>query len=220
MKAVYIDSAVPEKEAKARYNFPECVMMENAAMALEKAVKSAFSEINKNLSKKSQILIICGGGNNGADGLTLSRRLFPELNCTVALLKEPKTKEAEIQFKMAQATGVNFCKPEELENLSSPEIIVDCIYGSGFHGILSREDAKIISKLNSFSSYKIACDIPSGISKSGQIETVFNNEKLAFKADETVTMGSFKLALFTDDAKNFTGKIRFGTWLLQLRILC
>ena len=38
MEAVYIDSSLPEKETKIRCHFGECIMMENAAAALDKAV--------------------------------------------------------------------------------------------------------------------------------------------------------------------------------------
>ena len=203
MKAVYIDSTIPEKEAKTRFCFPECIMMENAASALEKAVKNAITAATEN----PLVLIVCGGGNNGADGIALSRRLKGSVECRVILLSEPKTDEGKMQLKMAEAAGVSFISEKDLAALKTPDVIADCIYGSGFHGSLNEPDAELIAKLNEFPSYKIACDIPSGITKNGNAETIFRREKTAFKADETVTMGALKLSLFTDDAKNFTGKI-------------
>ncbi|MBQ1670708.1 MAG: hypothetical protein II070_02855, partial [Treponema sp.] len=80
-------------------------MMENAAAALEKAVL----EENKGQGDFS-VLIVCGGGNNGADGLTLARRLVGAVDVTVILLKTPGTPEAEIQLKMAKACRVKIVK--------------------------------------------------------------------------------------------------------------
>lgn len=208
MKAVYSDSAAVETEAKARFHFPECVMMENAAAALQKAV--GFALKTQNRAARKSVLILCGGGNNGADGLALARRLCGKTECKVVLLKEPKTQEAQIQLKMAKAVGVLF---ENLENLdfsaqTPPAVVVDCIYGTGFHGKLSEAEIELIRKANALPSFRIACDIPSGIDKCGKIETFFDGTPLAFKADRTVTMGCLKTALFTDSAKNFTGKIK------------
>ena len=47
MRSIYIDSAVPENETKKTYNFPEFIMMENAAVALENAVMSFNLVLNK-----------------------------------------------------------------------------------------------------------------------------------------------------------------------------
>lgn len=187
MKAVYNDSGIPEKEAKRRYFFPENIMMENAAAALEAEV---LRECNAH-SERNFVLILCGGGNNGGDGLALARRLTGHINCSVYLTAEPKTEEAKQQLKMAQATGVSFIS-DPAENLNQYNIIVDCIFGTGFHGQLPAEISELFSKINETSAYKIACDIPSGLS---------------FRADSTVTMGALKTDLFSDKAKNFTGRI-------------
>ena len=81
MKAVYINSAIPEKEAKRRFCFPENIMMENAAAALEKEVLS-FEPKN--------VIVFCGRGNNGGDGYALSRRIFGKVkNVLVVSFGEP-----------------------------------------------------------------------------------------------------------------------------------
>ena len=192
MKAVYNDSSTAEKEAKRRYHFPENLMMENAAAAMEKAVwDSPAAQNHKNL----KILIACGSGNNGGDGLALARRLCGNASVLVLLYKEPKTPEAKLQFEMAQASGVEFItEPENLKIFKSDEfdIIADCLFGTGFKGEPDSKAAEVISKLNAFKAWKIACDIPSA---------------LVFRADVTVTMGALKTILFNDKAKACTGRI-------------
>lgn len=182
MKAVFSDSQKVEKEAKARYGFPEFIMMENAAAALEAV-----------LSPDSHILILCGSGNNGGDGYALARRISGKIPCEIFAIKAPKTEEAINQRKMAQAAGVPILTdlPPD-QKLSSYDVIVDCILGTGFSGELKEPLAGIIEKVNKLPAYKISCDIPSG---------------LAFKADLTVTMGCLKTALFDDKAKDLCGKI-------------
>lgn len=195
MKPVYIDSTEAEKTCKAHFFFPECVMMENAAAALEKEVLAHKEVVAGKTCCDFNVLIVCGGGNNGADGLTLARRLVGQTEVTVILVKAPSTLEAQIQYKMASACGVQISnKKDALKNIHSKNwsVVVDCLYGTGFRGELSDESRELIQELNDLDSYKIACDIPSA---------------LTFKADKTVTMGALKTILFCDRAKDFTGQI-------------
>lgn len=197
MKPIYLDSSIPEKEAKNRFHFPENIMMENAASSLESLVLS----LNQNPSDK--VLIFCGNGNNGGDGLVLSRKIYGKIPVTAVLLAEPKTNEAQFQFKMASAVGVPFAKLDQIkwDSYSKHDIIVDCVYGTGFHGEFTPEISDLFEKINKLKSIKIACDIPSGISKQGICC------KNTFTADFTVTMGALKNSLFSDEAKNQCGKI-------------
>lgn len=67
MKAIYNNSTIPEREAKIRYHFPENIMMENAAAALEKLVLDLTEQMG--LDSDLKVLIVCGSGNNGGGRL-------------------------------------------------------------------------------------------------------------------------------------------------------
>lgn len=191
MKPVYINSAIPEKEAKRRFCFPENIMMENAAAALEKEVLS-FEPKN--------VLVFCGRGNNGGDGYALSRRIFGKVkNVLVVSFGEPATGEAALQKKMCLSVGVRITGAEEWSgivhnsiNLSSFDVIVDCIFGTGFHGVLPQDAKSALEWANVQPAARIACDVPSG---------------MCFAADKTVTMGALKTVLFKDEVKDFAGDI-------------
>lgn len=191
MKAVYINSAIPEKESKRRFCFPENIMMENAAAALEKAVLS-FEPKN--------VIVFCGRGNNGGDGYALSRRIFGKVkNVLVVSFGEPATEEAALQKKMCLSVGVRITGAEEWSgivqdslNLSSFDVIVDCIFGTGFHGVLPQDAKSALEWANVQPAARIACDVPSG---------------MKFAADKTVTMGALKKILYEDRSKDFVGEI-------------
>ena len=203
MKAIYFDSQIPEKIAKEKFHFPEGIMMENAASSLEKTV------LENPFGTDSKVLIICGSGNNGGDGIALARRIFGKLSVYVYCVKNPKTSESLVQLKMAQNVGVPFLSEQDFYALLESKqinVIVDCLFGTGFSGIPDEKSSKILNTVNSYECYKIACDIPSGINKAGNISVV-DQKNLAFKADVTVTMGALKTALFSDAAKDFVGKI-------------
>jgi len=94
-------------------------------------------------------------------------------------------------------------KPSVLrDEITSAECIIDGIFGSGLNKPVSAEICEILSLANSAKSLKIAVDIPSGIDKSGRILSG------AFCADLTITMGALKLALFSDGAKDYVGRIK------------
>lgn len=94
-------------------------------------------------------------------------------------------------------------KPSVLRNeITSADCIIDGIFGSGLNKALSSEICEILSLANSTKSLRIAVDIPSGIDKLGRILGG------AFCADLTIAMGALKLALFSDGAKDYVGRIK------------
>ena len=206
MKKLFADTRLLDKGCIERYGLTEDIMMENAASALEDAVLAKFNGINSN---NGGVLIITGGGNNGGDGFALARKLCGSVKVSVYCAVPPKSGECILQYERAKKAGVQFIEKDALsEALVQSTVIVDCLYGSGFHGALDSEASALIQKVNSVASYKIACDIPSGIDSHGVIASKDSNQNpLAFKADETVTMGALKTALYSDSAKDFCGSI-------------
>ena len=88
------------------------------------------------------------------------------------------------------------------DEIINADCIIDGVFGSGLNKPVSAEICEILSLANSAKSLKIAVDIPSGIDKSGRVLGA------AFCADLTITMGALKLALFSDGAKDYVGRIK------------
>ena len=119
------------------------------------------------------------------------------------------TKFTSAKFEIAEHgdecsnLGNECCKPSVLrDEITSADCIIDGIFGSGLNKALSSEICEILSLANSAKSLKIAVDIPSGIDKSGRVLSG------AFCADLTIAMGALKLALFSDGAKDYVGRIK------------
>lgn len=195
-----------EKLAKENFAIPPFLMMENAAKAMADFVEEK-SVARQNEVCKS-VLIVCGKGNNGGDGYALVRLLQNKFDVTVISLEPPTADEAKAQYEMCKRLGVKIEEISEDTNtaesadvgrlekickaLASGDFVIDCIYGTGFHGELSPQIKKIIDIMNASRAIKIACDIPSA---------------LEFAADYTITMGCQKLALYSDKAKAVCGEI-------------
>ena len=196
MQKIFFDSRILDKAARDAFGLTEDIMMENAAMALEKELK-----------KDEAILIATGSGNNGGDGWALARRICSAgKNLTVLEALEAKSPACLLQKERAVKCGVNVVKAKDAENFLDEngrefDCVVDCVFGSGFHGEFADEIKCLMKKLNALECKKLACDIPSGLDSYGNAADDF------FAADLTVTMGALKLALFSSTAKDACGKI-------------
>ena len=181
MQKIFSRGAELEKLSKEKFSVPPFLMMENAASAMADLV------LSKNPEK---VLIFCGKGNNGGDGYALGRLLQGKTEVMIITVEKPVSEEALVQYKMCQALGINIV--ENLPENTVADVIVDCLYGTGFHGDLQPKIRDLLEKINLMKGIKIACDIPSG---------------LYFNADYTITMGEQKTALYSDAAKAVCGKI-------------
>lgn len=172
------------------FGLNEDILMEHAANGIANFIRSNFS-------KESHITIVCGSGNNGADGLALARLLYKEYKVKIFYAKTPASKMCILQMERVHSIGV-----ESTRELGPCDVLVDALFGTGFKGTLKNEMKSVLQTINKLKAYKIACDIPSGIMKNGLC-----NEN-TFKADTTLTMGALKKSMFTDKAKDFIGKIQ------------
>ena len=179
----------------------------NEDILMEHASNSMASYINKNLSHRNSILIVCGSGNNGADGIALARLLHKKFDVKLYLINEPKSAMAKLQFQRVKALAI-----EIINEVFEADIVVDCIFGTGLNKPLDEKAITLLTILNSYNSFKIACDIPSGINTLGQISSI------AFEADVTITMGALKTSLFSDIAKDYTGEIIIADLGVQRKI--
>ncbi|HKM19308.1 MAG TPA: NAD(P)H-hydrate epimerase, partial [Aliarcobacter sp.] len=193
MKKIFDEVRSLDKRAIEEFHLTEDILMENASLSLK-------NYITKKFKKNNSILIVCGSGNNGADGIALARLLHKRFEVSLYLVNEPKTEIGKLQLKRAKSININF-----VNQIFQADVVVDCLFGTGLNKELDEDSVSLINSLNSFNSFRIACDIPSGINSFGQIS------KTAFKADITITMGALKTALLSEVAKDFVGKIKVST---------
>ena len=197
MKNLYLDTRVLDERAGEKFNLSEELLMENAATAIANFIRKKFK-------KGERVFGICGGGNNGADVLCALRMLEGEFECEFILASQNLKPLAAKQLERAKFAGVRESK--EVENsLNSAKCLIDGLFGSGLNRNLDEKHIELISKINASPAYIIACDVPSGLSSEGKVLGA------CVKADVTVTMGARKLALYSDVAKDYVGKIKLAT---------
>lgn len=195
MLSVYEKVDALDKRALEEWLLSEDILMENAAMALERAVL-------KNASLGAKVIILCGSGDNGGDGYALARRLMGRFKTLVFEMKLAKSPMCQLQKERAKKVGVAIKTWEDNHKDLECDVLVDCVVGSAFKGEL--EPFLNFESLSQKARFKIACDIPSGIDSKGRVD------KRAFKADTTISMGAIKSCLLSDRAKDYVGELKVG----------
>ncbi|GAA7754420.1 NAD(P)H-hydrate dehydratase [Helicobacter pylori] len=195
MLSVYEKVNALDKRALEKFNLSEDILMENAAMALERAVL-------QNASLGAKVIILCGSGDNGGDGYALARRLAGRFKTLVFEMKPAKSPMCQLQKERAKKVGVAIKTWEEKNEDLECDVLIDCVVGSNFKGEL--EPFLNFESLSQKARFKIACDIPSGIDSKGRVD------KRAFKAHMTISMGAIKSCLLSDRAKDYIGELKVG----------
>ncbi|WRD32935.1 NAD(P)H-hydrate dehydratase [Helicobacter pylori] len=195
MLSVYEKVNALDKRAIEELFLSEDILMENAAMALERAIL-------QNASLGAKVIILCGSGDNGGDGYALARRLAGRFRVLVFEMKLAKSPMCQLQKERAKKAGVVIKAWGEKNEDLECDVLIDCVIGSHFKGKL--EPFLNFESLSQKARFKIACDIPSGIDSKGRVD------KGAFKADMTISMGAIKSCLLSDRAKDYVGELKVG----------
>ncbi len=188
--ASYASKVVSSKEMRAiELNAHELGIAEKQLM--ENAGKAVADFVERKFPKEKRILVACGTGNNGGDGFVAALHLSKKHDVSILLLgKESSIKKGPAleNFLEVKKSGIKPLSANEAkEALSISELIIDAIFGTGFHGNLPNNVAKITRLINA--SYKpiIAVDVPSGLREDG------STCKDAIKPSYTLTFHKLKL---------------------------
>ncbi len=168
---------------------------------IERAAGKLCGVVCERADGNSKILVLYGGGNNGADGLSCAALLkrggkIVEI-CSVSDRKNGRVTERE---KICEKLGI----PKiSLENsFETFGVIVDAMLGIGLDRELCGNVKLAAEKINESAAYVISADVPTGLcADSG---TVFG---ACVKADETVTFSCVKTGLLTGEAKRYVGRL-------------
>lgn len=146
--------------------------------------------INSKASYLGNVIIIAGKGNNGGDGIVCAS-LLAEYGFDVTVLFVYGIPSSPLALEVYNHMDGRVKKTSVTESVDffRYDIIVDCVFGTGFHGELDEKCQDIFKVINPMADrLKIACDIPSGIdSRSGAVSENY------FKADYTLTFHAVKL---------------------------
>lgn len=140
------------------FGVPSIVLMERAALCV-------VAETVKRIPAAGRVLIVCGGGNNGADGLAAARLLY-ERGYSVAVVQTAdngrRTKENLLQRDILKNYGINIT--EQIPQQQTFDCVIDALLGVGMNGAPRDIYKRLIRQMNAIRAFRVAVDMPSGVS--------------------------------------------------------
>lgn len=201
---------------------PSLVLMERAALEVSryieaKALTMALTGMQKpavydTASKiPVKVLVVCGSGNNGADGLAVARHLMIK-GCQVTVWcgfdeTSSKTEEYTVQLGILKNMGADIRNSVHTDEY---DYIVDALFGIGLTRNVTGVYAECIGAINDAKNNHpditvVSVDIPSGIdASSGKVCGC------AVKADATVTFGYKKIGHILYPGAMYAGDVIVG----------
>jgi NAD(P)H-hydrate epimerase len=189
-----------DRVAIERLGLPGLVLMENAAVAAAEVIDRRFSQARR-------VVIACGAGNNGGDGLALARQLATRPLAVTVLLcarDEELRGDAAVQLRALRASGAEGGRDAAVEvktigegsldaaraALARANLVVDALFGIGLTRPIEGWRAELVAAINAARAPRLAIDVPSGLDAS-------SSEPLGphVTAEATVTFFAPKRAL-------------------------
>jgi hydroxyethylthiazole kinase-like uncharacterized protein yjeF len=181
---------------------------------MQRAAEAALTVLRQRWPQTTDVLVLCGRGNNGGDGHVLSGLLL-QTGARVHLLQIGDIAKAGADARQAAANAAQLgvgALPYDAEQLTallaqystSPIVIVDAMLGTGFHGALAGDFADAVGQVNASGQPILALDIPSGLqADTGHVAGQ------AIRATITVTFIARKRGLYTASGPEYAGEIVF-----------
>ena len=176
-------------------------LMENAGSAAARVIRSRYAVSGR------RVTVLCGRGNNGGDGFVIARKLLEAgAEVTVALLcGYPTGLESGEMFSRIQNAGIEIVSLDNQpyavsDAVKSAALLVDAVYGIGFHGELPVHLRTVFRMANAAPVPIVAVDVPSGVNcDTGEADPD------ALVAEVTVTFTAMKPGLLDDRCAAFAG---------------
>ena len=188
------------------------VLMERAALKVCDHIKEWADEHNS--QRKLRALIVSGTGNNGGDGVAISRLLKQSgflVNLCIVGDFTNLSDMALKQLRIAEKYGIigdTFSNIRDNKNTSEWDIIVDAIFGIGLSRAATGDFKEAIDYINECKKeraddlYVVSVDMPSGVSAdNGQVLGC------AVKADATITFNQTKIGQILYPGCEYAGKL-------------
>lgn len=201
-----LDAAATEK-----HGIPALDLMENAGKAVAAECAAFLSGRNVDPAK-AKVVVCCGRGANGGDGLVAARVLKEGGAAVTVFLCPPKNETpypaiVRTNLDRAKAAGVDVREagPQAglAEALAAADLALDALLGTGSNGKPAGAIHHMIRELTKAKKPVVAVDVPSGIHPdTGYHSGVF------VTADLTLTLGLAKRGLLAAHAKPNVGTLK------------
>jgi len=148
---------------------PSIVLMENAACRFVEFLEREYSPL-----ERQRVVVICGKGNNGGDGMAIARQLWMRFRPAAldVVLAWPETElrgDAAVNYGMLVAQGVRVHR-EITPAMRAATLVVDALLGTGLSGPARGAALEWIHEMNRGfpGAAVVSVDMPSGLCEEGE----------------------------------------------------
>jgi NAD(P)H-hydrate epimerase len=193
------------------YGIPSFTLMESAGRGCADRIQSAYGPL-----EGDAVVVLCGKGNNGGDGLVVARRLVAAgARVHVVLTSEPDELRDDpvrnldlLRRLRAEEERLTIDVLDGLEALTdtanrlAPRLYVDALLGTGLTSALREPIHSLVEWVNERPAPTVAVDVPTGLhSDTGAVLGT------AVQADRTVTMAAPKVGLLVGEGPRHAGPV-------------
>lgn len=174
-------------------------------LLMARAGRAAWQGLRERVPQARQVLVLCGGGNNGGDGYVIAR-LAADAGWQVTLCPLVAPDQLQGDAAAAAADAMRVVVPEEFstEALAQSDVVVDALLGTGLDRPVTGAWAEVIDAVNAAGKPLFAIDVPSGLSaRTGQVLGC------AIRAQWTMSFIGRKQGLYTGNAPDYVGELLF-----------
>jgi len=175
-------------------------LMERASLAFVDWFCEQFPQ------EEQKVLIFCGPGNNGGDGLAIARLLnqrFYTVELILCQISDQRSLDFEENFsrlpKRAAIPVINLKSGDPWPSIEEAGIVIDAIFGSGLNRPVEGYWGKLLAQLNQSNAIRVAVDIPSGLFADQ------HSEGPCFQAHYTLSFQLPKLAFLFPENGSWVG---------------
>ena len=181
MEPIVTPVAMAEADTRAiSGGTPEAVLVERAGRAVAWAARRMLDG-----RYGRRVVVVCGKGNNGADGLVAARVL----------------RSWGVRVDTVELAG-GVARAGTLRALERADLAIDAMYGTGFRGALDGDAAWVAGVMTSCDVPVLAVDIPSGV--DGRTGAVSGD---AVRADATLTFVARKTGIAFEPGRTHAGEV-------------
>jgi hydroxyethylthiazole kinase-like uncharacterized protein yjeF len=194
-----------DRRAVERFGLPVRQLMEVAGVALARAALELRAG-------SGPVVVLCGGGHNGGDGLAAARHLALRGVPVEVCLWADRGRLAEApaaNLALAEAQGIPVTEAPAADALAGrlgrASLVVDCLLGTGFRGPLRAPLGDVVEAVNRADRPVLAADVPSGL--GGDLGPA--PEGPVVRATVTLCFGAVKAGVWVPPGRTWAGEVRW-----------
>lgn len=173
---------------------------------MERAAGAAYDWLIEHFSLSNSFFIFCGPGNNGVDGLIISRKLIEggyRIQVFIAGEKNENIYFNESLEKIKNLSPDRIHNFDEVQNLNFQDaIIIDALFGTGLNRPLDETYTNLVEQINESSNTIISIDVPSGLFSDSDAKG-----DAIVKAGYTLTFEAYKPSFLIESSAKYLGEI-------------